>query len=75
MKNKYQAIVIKYDGNLKENEPDVFMVGKQKYLLALVGLNIKNEPLVYEASKTLASKLIEKEQVEKDKPFTITIKQ
>ncbi len=75
MKNKYQAIVIKYAENLKKNEPDVFRVGKQNYILALVGSNIKNEQVVYEAYREIMFKLIKKEQVEKNKSSTRTIKQ
>ena len=73
MEKQYKVRIEPYKKHFKSDR--LVILGNESYLVTITKSNIGNEPKVYTAVKTLASKLIEEGQVEKDKPFTITIKQ
>ena len=75
MEIKYKVIIIKYTGKTEELEDYIIKVKNEKYMFLLNNSTIGNDPKVYKEIKGLASLLLEKEQVDKNKPFTITIKQ
>ncbi|MBU2612380.1 MAG: hypothetical protein KKB62_01515 [Nanoarchaeota archaeon] len=76
MDEKYYKVRINpFNEKGLEESDRLLVIGGRGYLVTIEKSNIGNEPKIYSEVKTLASKLIEIEQIDSSKKFTIKIKQ